>query len=105
MSLDTINTESKLPGPPPRMQGRLYRWLLALWRYLSSMQKDTDIVVTSHAQTISGLGTLSTQDADSVEITGGAISGVDDPTDADGVGDRGFNDQRYTPKWQGWIQL
>jgi hypothetical protein len=41
------------------------------------------------------LGTMSTQDANSVAITGGSISGIDDPTDEHGVGDRGYNDARY----------
>jgi hypothetical protein len=31
-----------------------------------------------------------------VTITGGSISGIDDPTDEHGVGDRGFNDLRYS---------
>lgn len=31
-----------------------------------------------------------------VAITGGSIDNIDDPTDEHGVGDRGYNDIRYT---------
>lgn len=41
------------------------------------------------------LGSIATQDADNVNITGGDISNINNPVDEHGVGDRGFTDGRY----------
>jgi len=80
--------------------------MVELWQILNEQVGDlldADTALSSAIEAaIDSLGTMSTQNANDVAITGGSIAGIDDPTDDNGVGDRGFNDKRYGRKWMAW---
>jgi len=86
------------------------RGMVELWQILNEQVGgllDADTALSSAIEAaIDSLGTMSTQNANDVAITGGSISGIDDPTDEHGVGDRGYNDARYlTAETDTWASV
>jgi len=76
--------ETALGGTPTGSLSNYYTKVESDGRYIEAANNLNDLDNVATARTNLGLGTIATQDADSVSITGGAISGITDLAVADG---------------------